>query len=110
MAMFENLLAIFSKAPIGSEGWPDGGARRILLDFTSVKYISSQALSVILRLHTKLAALPGAQLALCGFNAQLMEAVKITRLDRLMPLFPTRAEALDWAKAKFSAEKSGNED
>jgi anti-anti-sigma factor len=88
----------------------DGGERRILLDFSRVKHLSSQAMSMILRVHTKLAALPGGQLALCAVNPQLMEAIKITRLDRLMPLFPTRAEALEWAKSKISPEKSQLED
>jgi anti-anti-sigma factor len=84
----------------------DGGERRILLDFSRVKHLSSQAMSMILRVHTKLAALPGGQLALCGMSPQLTEAIKITRLDRLMPLFPTRAKALAWTKSKLSAEKS----
>jgi anti-anti-sigma factor len=84
----------------------DGGERRILLDFSRVKHLSSQAMSMILRVHTKLAAFPDGELALCGMSPQLMEAIKITRLDRLMPLFPTRAKALEWTKSKHGTEKS----
>jgi anti-anti-sigma factor len=88
----------------------DAGDRHILLDFKRVKHISSPALSMILRIHSKLAALPDGQLALCDLKPQLMEAIKITRLDRLMPLFPTRTEALAWAKTKFSVEKNKVDD
>jgi anti-anti-sigma factor len=84
----------------------DGGDQHILLDFKRVKHISSPALSMILRMHSRLGATPGGQLALCDLNPQLMEAIKITRLDRLIPLFARRTEALAWAKAKFSAEKT----
>lgn len=73
----------------------DGGARRILLDFNRVKHVSSPTLSMVLRVHTRVAALPGGEVILCGLNPQLMEAVKITRLNRLIAVFPSRREALE---------------
>jgi anti-anti-sigma factor len=72
----------------------DGGAHRFLLDFHRVKFASSQALSMTLRVHLRLEKVPEGKLILCGLNPQLMDAVKIMRLDRLIPVFPTRRDAI----------------
>ena len=68
--------------------------RRVILDFEVVKYISSQAIGIVLTMHKKLAALPKSKLVLCGVNSKLMELIKITRLDRVLTLRPTQAEAV----------------
>ena len=72
--------------------------RRLLLDFRNVEYISSQALSLLLRLHTQLAALPGGKLAICRVKPKLLEALRITRLHRLLQIFQTRTEAVSALK------------
>ena len=72
----------------------DAGMRRFLLDFHRVKVASSQALGMTLRVHLRLAKVPDGMLILCGLNPQLIDAVKIMRLDRLIPVFPTRRDAL----------------
>jgi len=78
----------------------DGGVRRFLLDFHRVKHISSQALSMTLRVQLRLEKVPDGKLILCGLNPQVMEAVKIMRLERLIPVFPTRREALKSQKQR----------
>jgi anti-anti-sigma factor len=72
----------------------DGGAIHLLLDFYRVKHASSQALSMILRVHMRLKQTPGGELILSDINPQLLEAIQILRLDRLISIFPTRREAL----------------
>ena len=68
--------------------------RRMILDFTSVQYLSSQAIGILLTLHNKLKALDKSKLVLCGVSPKLMELLKITRLDRVLTVKPTQREAL----------------
>jgi len=77
----------------------DGEKRtRLILDFEPVQFISSQLIGVLLSLHKRVTASksadPGAQLVLCGLCPQLLELLKITRLDRLLTIKPTRRDAI----------------
>jgi anti-sigma B factor antagonist len=72
---------------------------RLLLDFTKVKYLSSQAVGIILTLNKKLSQFPDASLVLCGVGSQLLQLLKITRLDKILTIKPTKAEALKDIKA-----------
>jgi anti-anti-sigma factor len=68
---------------------------RLLLDFTKVKYLSSQAIGIIITLNKKATQHPGGGLTLCGVAPPLMNLLKITRLDRVLRVTATQAEALD---------------
>lgn len=68
--------------------------RRIILDFSRVQFLSSQAIGVLLSLKKKLDALPRSQLVLCGIGPRLQELLKITRLDRVLTVKPSQKEAL----------------
>ena len=68
--------------------------RRIILDFEKVQYLSSQAIGIVLTLNKKLSQLPNSKLVLCGVGVRLQELLKITRLDRLLTIKPTQAEAI----------------
>lgn len=68
--------------------------RMLILDFERVQYLSSQAIGILLTLHKKLAALSKSRLILCGVNSRLTELLKITRLDRVLTVTPTQAEAV----------------
>lgn len=70
------------------------GHRRVVLDFGKVKYLSSQAIGILLTMHKKLGAVPHGQLVLCGVDAKLMQLLKLTRLDKLLKMVPTQADAL----------------
>ena len=70
------------------------GKRSLLLDFTPVKYLSSQAIGIILTLNKKLSQFEDSAVVLCGVGPQLMQLLKITRLDQLLKIAPTQAEAL----------------
>ena len=66
----------------------------LVLDFRRVQYFSSQVVGIILTLNKKLAAVSGAKLTLCGVAPQLMELLKISRLDRILTVKPSRKEAI----------------
>lgn len=68
--------------------------RRLILDFSRVQYLSSQAIGVLLTLKRKLDALPKSTLVLCGVGPKLEELLKITRLTRVLIIKPTQREAL----------------
>ena len=70
--------------------------RKLILDFEKVQYLSSQAIGIILTLNKKLSggAAGGENLVLCGVGPQLMQLLKITRLDRILTIKNTQQEAV----------------
>ena len=66
----------------------------LVLDFRRVQFFSSQVIGIILTLHKRLAALPGGRLTLCGVAPQLLELLKISRLDRILTVKADRKEAI----------------
>jgi len=68
---------------------------RVVLDFGKVKYLSSQAIGIILTLNKKLTggAAGGEGLVLCGVGPQLMQLLKITRLDRILTIKNSQQDA-----------------
>jgi anti-sigma B factor antagonist len=69
---------------------------RLVLDFSKVQYLSSQAIGIILTLNKKLTGTSagGQNLVLCGVGPQLMQLLKITRLDRILTIKATQKEAM----------------
>ena len=67
---------------------------RVILDFKNVQYLSSQAIGILLTMHKKVSAVPAGQLVLCGVDAKLLQLLKLTRLDKLLKIVPTKAEAV----------------
>ena len=72
----------------------EGEPRRLLIDFTRVKYLSSQAIGIVITLHKKISQREGGQLMLCGVGPSLSNLLKITRLDRILRITATQEEAL----------------
>ena len=70
------------------------GHRRVILDFKNVQYLSSQAIGILLTMHKKLGNVAAGQLVLCGVNAKLLQLLKLTRLDKMLRITPTKAEAV----------------
>ncbi len=73
---------------------------RIVLDFTDVRFLSSQALGVLLMLHNK-SKKAAAQVVLCGVRPELKRVFAITNLDKLFTFYETREAAV----AALSPEK-----
>ncbi len=69
--------------------------RKIVLDFASVKFLSSSALGMLLHLRNKATAIKGV-VVLCGIRPELHKIFKITNLNKLFQFFDTEEEALNF--------------
>ncbi|MCG8405777.1 MAG: STAS domain-containing protein [Phycisphaerales bacterium] len=67
--------------------------QKLVLDFSNVKFLASQALGVLLTLHKKCQAIKG-NMVLCGLRKDLMKVFSITNLDKIFKFFPDDAAAL----------------
>ncbi|MFQ6048804.1 MAG: STAS domain-containing protein [Phycisphaerae bacterium] len=68
--------------------------RQLVLDFSGVKFLSSQALAVLLNLRSKLQKIKG-KLVICGLRAELREVFRITKLERLFEFYADEQQALN---------------
>lgn len=66
----------------------DGGARQIVVDLSSVDFLDSSALGVLVGLHKRLAAEQGTIKLVCG-HPRIERIFAITRLTEVIPLFET---------------------
>ena len=68
--------------------------RRIILDFTTVQFVSSQAIGIVMAMRKRLLALKGSRLILCGLSDKLQQLIKLTGLEKLLMMKPTQKEAI----------------
>lgn len=66
---------------------------RLLLDFSPVDHLSSAALGMLINANNRIKQRNG-QLRLANIKPQIFEVFRITKLDRLFKIFPSRADAL----------------
>jgi anti-anti-sigma factor len=66
----------------------------VLVDLTNVRYFGSVFLALLLRCH-KLAKSRGGELVIAGAAGAVRDLLRITALDTLWAIYPTRAEALE---------------
>lgn len=71
----------------------DGGARKLLLDFTPTAYIDSSGLGALVSINKKVREV-GGTLRLAGLNEDLRSLFELTKLDSLFAISETAAEAL----------------
>lgn len=69
------------------------GRRWLLLNFANVQSFASMTIAKVLGLQRKVEA-DGGRLALCALNPDLREVFHVTRVDRLVSIYPTEAEAV----------------
>lgn len=69
------------------------GARRFIVDFTDLDYISSAGLRVILK-ATKALKREEGRIVLCGMQDYVKEVFEIAGFDSFLPIAPNFAEAL----------------
>jgi len=67
--------------------------RKIILDFSQVRFLSSMILGVLIRLRKRSAAING-RVVLCGLRPELHKVFKISKLDSLFEFYPNEEEAL----------------
>ena len=75
------------------DGAIEAGGRDIVVDLTRTTFIDSTALSVLVE-ATKRLRPGGGRIALVCVDQNLVKIFRITALDRLFPLFSSRAEAV----------------
>ena len=67
--------------------------RKVLLDFSSVKFLSSSMLGVLIRMQKRAEAING-RVAILGLQPDLHKVFKITRLDKLFDFYDKEDEAM----------------
>ncbi|MDB5298132.1 MAG: anti-anti-sigma factor [Phycisphaerales bacterium] len=70
------------------------GPHRLVLDLALVRHLSSQAIGILVRLNKQVGTVPGSTLVLCGVYPPLTDLLRITRLDKVFVVRPTRDAAL----------------
>jgi len=68
--------------------------RNIIVDFTGVKFFSSQMLGILLDARKKLSSYNG-NIVISGINPQLYRVFKITNLDKIFRFYPDAQTATD---------------
>jgi anti-anti-sigma factor len=71
----------------------DAGNRKILLDFSSVSYISSGGLRVLLATAKKLRN-PGDKYALCSLSPEVLKVLKLAGFTSIFSIYPSEGETL----------------
>lgn len=74
-------------------GHIDGGDTAILLDLSSLTYVSSAGLRAILVAAKKLQEI-GGRFGLCGMNEQIAEVFKVSGFDAILDIHTDQATAL----------------
>ena len=69
------------------------GSRKIVLDCTSLQYISSMGLGMLLRVHSRLKKVDG-DANVAGVNSTVAKVIAMVRLDTVLHLYSTVDEAV----------------
>ena len=67
--------------------------KKVVIDFTQVKFLSSSALGILIRLQKQTREIKGS-ISLCGLKKELRQVFKITSLDKLFSFYENEEEAL----------------
>jgi anti-anti-sigma factor len=69
------------------------GYERMLLHFDGVRFLSSEMIAEIVKLHRRMTQFKG-RMRLCGLAPTLRDVFRVSHLDRLLEIFDTEKEAL----------------
>lgn len=72
------------------------GYRNIVFDLSEVKFVDSSGLSSIL-VGNRICKEAGGTFVICGLNEQVQKLIKISQLENILSIFPTKSEAIDYA-------------
>jgi anti-sigma B factor antagonist len=70
----------------------EGGMTRIIVDCSSLDYISSYGVSLVLRLHKKMAR-HGGDVKLASIKSPVIKILSLLRIDRILSIYPDVNEA-----------------
>lgn len=68
------------------------GVKAMVLNLAELEYLASRLLGVLAGLHHKLAR-DGRTLSLCRVRPEALRAFKLSRMDRIIPVFTSEEEA-----------------
>jgi anti-sigma B factor antagonist len=68
--------------------------KNILLDFSTVGFMSSSALGALIKVNKKCKEFK-INLKLCNIHADIMQVFKITRLDKVLAIYPDTESAYE---------------
>ena len=80
--------------------------KKVIVDCAEVPYLDSTALNFLVGLYTTMTN-AGGRLALCGLNHRMSEVLRITHLDRIIPVHPDRAAALEALRVQAATDGNG---
>ena len=69
------------------------GHPKFIIDFSNVTHISSAAIGVIISAHKKAVSMKG-ELRLAAIGPRIYEVFKLTKLDKLLKIYPDTDKAL----------------
>jgi len=69
-------------------------AIRLVIDFSNVRFLTSAALGLLIRIAKKIREQNG-RLALCSIQPKILEVFKITQLDRVFQIYPDTHAAVN---------------
>ncbi len=69
------------------------GVKKMVIDFTEVKFLSSAVLGLLIRVSKKIYEKDGS-LRLCCIGDKILEIFRITRLDKVLEIDESRQQAL----------------
>ena len=67
---------------------------RLVVDFSMVRFLTSSVLGLLIRISKKIYESEGT-FRLCCIQPKIFEIFKITRLDKIFEIFPSREAALE---------------
>ena len=71
--------------------------KKIVFDFSEVKFFCSRVLGMLLEIRSKLNG-SGGQVVISAINPQLYRVFKITNLDKIFKFFPDKKSAIESLK------------
>ena len=71
----------------------DAGENTILLDLSAVDFIDSSGLGALVSVLKRMS--PTGKLVVCGLRDAAFNMFRLTRMDKVFPIFPSQDEALN---------------
>jgi anti-anti-sigma factor len=77
----------------------------VVIDLSNTKFFGSAFIEILFRLWNRMNSRPGGQFAISGLTSYCAEVLKITHLDSLWKIYPTRAAAVQALSSTGQAQK-----
>jgi anti-sigma B factor antagonist len=72
---------------------PDDGTRSVIVDLSDCGFMDSTGMHILARTHARLGR-SGGRLAVVTNHHGILKVLELTGLDKLFPIYPSRAKAL----------------